>query len=76
MILRIVFIFIFSKKKGRLSGQLRVRVRFEKYISKWFDWLKVSKQEMEEILYGTKWKVKDVLDSENSQYIAIIEKIV
>lgn len=63
-----------NKKKDRMSGQLRLRVRFEKYISKWFDWLKVSKKEMKKILKGTKWKVKEFIDSEDSQYIAIIEK--
>jgi 2-polyprenyl-3-methyl-5-hydroxy-6-metoxy-1,4-benzoquinol methylase len=65
-----------NKKKGRMSGQLRGRIRFEKYISKWFYFLKASKEEMEEILDGSKWKVKEFIDSEESQYIAIIEKIV
>lgn len=65
-----------NKKKGRISGQLRCRIRFEKHASKWFDWLMVSKEEMKEILEGTKWKVKEIIDSKNSQYIAIIEKII
>ena len=64
-----------NKKKGRMSGQLRVRIRFENYVSKWFDWLMVSKGEMEEILVGTKWKIMEFLDSEGAQYIAIIEKL-
>ncbi len=38
----------FNRKRGRMSGQLRGRIRFEKYISKWFDWLMVSKEEMED----------------------------
>jgi len=64
----------FSKKRGRMSGQVRIRVRFEKYATKWFDYLFVSKEEMEEILKGTGWKIKEFIDSEGSQYIAIIEK--
>ncbi len=58
-----------------MSGQLRGRVRFERYISKWFDWLMVSREEMVEILNKTGWKVKEFIDSEDSQYIAIIEKM-
>ena len=27
----------FNKRRGRMSGQLRGRVRFERYIGKWFD---------------------------------------
>jgi hypothetical protein len=36
----------------------------------------VSKEEMEAILRGTGWKIKQFIDSEGSQYIAIIEKAV
>lgn len=64
------------KKKGRMSGQLRCRIRFEKSVSKWFDWLMVSKEEMKTILSGTGWIVKEFIDSVDSQYIAIIEKAV
>jgi len=64
----------FNKKRGRMAGQLRIRVRFQKYASKWFDYLIVSKEEMKEILRGTGWKVKEFIDSDGSQYIAIIQK--
>lgn len=66
----------FNKKRGRMSGRLRGRIRFEKYIGKWFDWLMVSKKEMKKILKGTGWKIKEFIDSNDSQYIAIIEKMV
>lgn len=65
----------FNKKRGRMGGQVRIRVRFEKYATKWFDYLFVSKEEMEEILKGTGWKVNKFIDSESPQYIAIIEKV-
>jgi len=64
----------FNKKRGRMGGQVRIRIRFEKYVTKWFDYLFVSKEEMEKILKGTGWKVKEFIDSEDAQYIAIIEK--
>jgi hypothetical protein len=65
----------FNRKRGRMSGQLRIKVRYKKYATKWFDYLIVSKDEMKEILRGTGWKTKKFIDSENSQYIAIIEKV-
>jgi SAM-dependent methyltransferase len=64
----------FNKKRERMGGQVRIRVRFEKYATKWFDYLFVSKEEMEKILKGTGWKIKKFIDSESPQYIAIIEK--
>jgi len=65
----------FNKKRGRMPGQLRIRVRFEKYIGEWFDYLLVSKKEMQEILKNTGWRVKKFIDFEKSFYIAIIEKL-
>ncbi len=35
----------------------------------------VSKEEMKEILKGTGWKIRKFIDSEDSQYIAIIKKV-
>lgn len=64
-----------NKKRGRMSGQLRGRGRFGKYIGKWSDWLMVSKKEMKKILKGTGWKITRFIDSKDSQYIAVIEKM-
>ncbi len=64
----------FNRNRGRMSGQLRGRIRFEGYVSKWFDWLMVSKKEMVGILKGTGWKVEEFIESEGAQYIAIIKK--
>ncbi len=63
-----------NRKRGRMGGQVRIRVRFKKYATKWFDYLMVSKEEMREILRGTGWKVERFIDSEDSSYIATISK--
>jgi len=63
-----------NKEKGRMGGQLKIRVRFRKYVGRWFDYLIASKREMESILQGTGWKIREYIDSNNSEYIAIIEK--
>jgi hypothetical protein len=36
----------------------------------------VSEEEMKETLNGTGWKVKEFIDSGDSQYVAVIEKMV
>jgi len=64
----------FKRKRGRMPGQLRIRIRFEKYVTDWFDYLIVSKNEMKQILEGTDWKIKKFIDSDSAQYIAIIQK--
>ncbi|MBS3105055.1 methyltransferase domain-containing protein [Candidatus Woesearchaeota archaeon] len=61
--------------KGRMSGQLRIRVRFKQYASNWFDYLLVSEQEMREVIDGTGWRLGTVYRCNSSSYIAILEKI-
>jgi SAM-dependent methyltransferase len=63
-----------NRNRGRLSGQTKIRVRFEKTVTKWIEWMIVSKEEMEQIISGTGWKISQFIDSGNSGYIAIIEK--
>jgi hypothetical protein len=64
-----------NRRRGRMPGQMKIRIRFQKYATKWFDYLLVSKEEMKQILKGTGWKVKQFIESENTpNYIAIIEK--
>jgi len=64
-----------NRQRGRMSGQLGLRIRYQKYATPWFDYLLVSKGEMGNILQGTGWEVVRFLDSGGSVYIAIIEKI-
>jgi len=65
----------FNKRRGRMIGQIRIRVRFKNYIGEWFDYLLVSKKEMKNILKGTGWKVKKFIDSGNFIYVAILVKV-
>ncbi|KPL00952.1 MAG: hypothetical protein AMJ91_02420 [candidate division Zixibacteria bacterium SM23_73_3] len=64
----------FNRKRGRMSGQVRLRVRYKKYATPWFDYLLVSENEMQNILDGTGWRVKRFFGSEQSWCVAIIEK--
>ncbi|UCH42309.1 MAG: class I SAM-dependent methyltransferase [Dehalococcoidales bacterium] len=63
-----------NRDKGRMAGQVRLRVRYRKYATPWFDYLMVSQDEMEDILDGTGWGVNRFIESGGSPYIAIIDK--
>lgn len=65
----------FNRQRGRMSGQLRLRVRYRGYCSPWFDYLIVSPEEMEAILAGTGWRVQRYLKSGGPMYVAVIEKL-
>jgi cyclopropane fatty-acyl-phospholipid synthase-like methyltransferase len=64
----------FNRQRGRMGGQVRFKVRYKKYATPWFDYLMVSKEEMENILDNTEWKVERYIDTEGPVYIAIINK--
>ena len=64
-----------NRSRGKLSGQTRIRLRFETTVTKWIEYLMVSKEEMEQLINGTGWKISRFIDSENSGYVAIIERV-
>lgn len=59
--------------RGRLPGQIRLRIRFRKIVGPWFDYPMVSPAEMVEILDGTGWRLDRTIDSDDT-YVAVIEK--
>jgi SAM-dependent methyltransferase len=63
-----------NRRRGRMGGQIRFRVRYRKAATPWIDYLMVSKREMREIVDGTGWRIRRYIDSKGPNYIAIIEK--
>lgn len=64
-----------NSQRGRMPGQVRIRVRYKSYASPWFDYLLVSQQEMQALLEGSGWTAVRFIGSGSApQYIAIIEK--
>ncbi|MFO7618860.1 MAG: class I SAM-dependent methyltransferase [Thermoplasmata archaeon] len=63
-----------NRKRGRMSGQVRIRARYKKYCTPWFDYLMVSKPELEAILQGTGWKVQKYLNGSGGIYCMVLEK--
>lgn len=63
-----------NRSRGRMGGQLRLRIRYKRYATPWFDYLIVSQEEMENILQGTGWQVDHFIEGSEGIYIAIIDK--
>ena len=62
-----------NRNRGRMSGQLRFRIRHENIVGPWLDYLLVSLKEMKQILAGTGWEITRVLE-EGIRYTAVITK--
>ena len=55
----------------KLRGLKRAIVRS---VGDWFDYLFVSPEEMREILSDTDWQIEELLNAEEANYVAVIQK--
>jgi SAM-dependent methyltransferase len=63
-----------NRKRGRMAGELRIRVRHRQLATPWFDYLIVSQDEMRDLVDGSGWEVARFLGGEGGIYTAVIEK--
>jgi SAM-dependent methyltransferase len=62
-----------NRNRGRMPGQLRLRIRYRDLIGPWFEYLIVSPDEMAEIVEGTGWEIRHLIRDEDSVYVAVLE---
>ena len=62
-----------NRKRGRMGGQLRIRVRYKNLASSWFDYLFLSRPELDDILKGTGWRLARFIPS-GPLYCVVLEK--
>ncbi len=63
-----------NRSRGRMSGQVKIRIRYRGYIGPWFDYLLVSRKEMKEIVKGTGWKIGRFILSKGPSYVVVLRK--
>lgn len=61
-----------NRRRGRMPGQLRLRVRYRDHASSWFDYLIVSPEELEALVDGTGWRVARLIAGE-PLYVAVLD---
>lgn len=61
-----------NRDRGRMPGQLRLRVRYANLIGPWFNYLLVSPDEMTEIVDGTGWRIERLVRDEGSYFVGIL----
>ena len=64
-----------NRRRGRMPGQIRIRIRFNEWIGPWFDYLLVSPEEMSAILDGTGWEVDRFLTEDGPRYVAVVRRV-
>jgi SAM-dependent methyltransferase len=61
-----------NRRRGRMAGQLRIRVRHRNLVGPWIAYLLVSPDEMAELLDGTGWQIERIVRDEGSFYVSVM----
>jgi SAM-dependent methyltransferase len=64
-----------NRRRGRMPGQLRIRIRHQEYKTPWFDYLLASPEEMAELAEGTGWELRRVIDEGEHVYVGVLERV-
>jgi SAM-dependent methyltransferase len=62
--------------RGRMGGQLRIRIRHGSYATPWFDYLLASPEEMAALADGSGWELTRVIDEDQPFYVGVLERLV
>ncbi len=61
-----------NRRRGRLGGQLRLRLRYRELATPWFDYLVCSPDELADLVRGTPWHLADIDDRDAPYYLATL----
>lgn len=60
-------------RRGRMPGELRVRIRHRELSTRWLAWLQLSPTELYELVDGTGWRLTRTL-GDGPSYVAILDR--
>ena len=61
-----------NRQRGRLPGQLRLRVRHERLASHWFDYLLATEAELADLLRESPWRLTEIRRDGHGGYLAVM----
>jgi hypothetical protein len=64
-----------NRTQGKMPGQARIRIRYKKYVTPWFDFLLTSRDEMQAIIDNTGWQITEYIEGDEGLYIVILDKL-
>ena len=63
-----------NRKRGRMAGHLRLRIRYRQFCGNWFDYLFASKVEVRNIVAKTGWTISAIVKSQGPGYCVVLKK--
>jgi SAM-dependent methyltransferase len=62
-----------NRERGRMAGQIRLRVRYGHLTTPWFDYLFATLDELGEMAADAGWSIRDVLRDEGPGYAVVLQ---
>jgi len=63
-----------NRARGRMGGQIRMRARYQRLATPWFDYLFTSVVELERLIRGTEWRLDQVINGLGPTYAFVLRK--
>lgn len=63
-----------NRRRGRIAGQIRIRIRYRAMKTPWFDYLMVSREEMRTIAAEAGWRLDTIVAEGGPNYCAKLVK--
>ena len=63
-----------NRARGRLPGQVTIRLRYGHSATPWFELLNLSPRELEGLVAEAGWRLARLVDGEPPEYYAVLEK--
>ncbi len=60
--------------RSKLQGQIRLRVRYRNMTTPWFNYCYLSPKELEEMIRGTGWVVREKIRGRKGVYVVVLAK--
>lgn len=61
-------------RMGRLSGQGRIRIRYRRFTTPWFNYMRIARAELGSLIERTPWHLEETLVGETGDYVAVLGK--
>ncbi|HEX3921348.1 MAG TPA: hypothetical protein VHY31_03595 [Streptosporangiaceae bacterium] len=63
-----------NSERGRMGGQMTIRVRHRDLATPWFDYLLCAPGELETLLAPTPWDLAEASDADGVNYLAVLTR--
>jgi hypothetical protein len=63
-----------NRQQGKMPGEMRLRIRYKRYVTPWIDYFMLSPKELEGFLVENRWRIDRVDEGVDGLYLVVIGK--